>query len=149
MPVIFAYFPFLLSTTSSSCLAKESFNTTRNDEIHAHRINISFQWTFIEVLSSNPYFGRNYSRFNVHLYLFSIHILKFDAQISVIDFNNNNGYTNRSGWPTCVHIKRTWLELLLTIQFIYLFGYIIVYSSHFFQLLVWITVTTLEKQYVR
>ena len=33
----------------------------------------------------------------VHLHFFSIHILKFDAQISVIDFNNNKGYTNRSG----------------------------------------------------
>ena len=27
----------------------------------------------------------------VHLSFFSIHILKFDAQISVVSFNNNNG----------------------------------------------------------
>ena len=27
----------------------------------------------------------------VHLSFFSIHILKFEAQISVVNFNNNNG----------------------------------------------------------
>ena len=94
----------LLATGQVIVSQKIAVNSSRWQKTCMLLCQYFIQWTFIEILSSNPYF-------------FSIHILNFEAlQISV----TTTVVRTYRGWSTFVHIQQKWLEVLLTILFIYL-----------------------------